>query len=463
MGFGATLYFARELGAEILGTYSLILATVSWLTIAGTMGVPAAISKRVSEGDDQREYVVGGLVLVSTLTALVLIAVWLFRGPLNTYVGYPAVGYISAILIVVLLTQVVLSTLRGLHLVEIHGFLSPLRTGVRSGFQIVVLAIGGGLAGMLLGYATGFAVALLVGAAITIRRIGPLRLPNRSHLCSLVEYAQFAWISDLRSKTFNWLDIVVLGFFVTQSLIGIYTVAWNIAQFLVLFSSSISMTIFPEMSKLSSEEDPEAASGLFKEAVSYAGLLLIPGVVGSLVVGERILRLYGTDFTQGRIILTLLVVAVLIQAYQNQVMTTLNAIDRPDLSFRVNGVFLAANLVLNVILIYFYGWIGAAVATGLSALISLLVGFGYLRTIITVDLPIGELSKQWAAAGIMGPVVYILRTIEKTYNVIGYNAIVVILLVGAGASVYFLVLLGLSAHFRATVRRNLPGAERLLP
>jgi hypothetical protein len=39
VGFLATLYFARELGAGTLGFYFVALAIVSWLSLAGTLGV----------------------------------------------------------------------------------------------------------------------------------------------------------------------------------------------------------------------------------------------------------------------------------------------------------------------------------------------------------------------------------------------------------------------------------------
>lgn len=459
LGFGATLYFARELGAEPLGIYSLVLGVVSWLTILGTLGVPAAVSKRVSEGDEQEAHVTGGLLLVGLFTAFLLFGVGLFRGQLNAYIGYPAAKFVALILAVNLVSQVLLSTMQGLHLVEIQGFLSTLRTGLRSGFQIAVLALGGGLVGMFLGYAAGYVVTFLIGAIIIFRRLDRLQRPVRSHLRSLVDFAKFAWISDIRSKAFSWLDVVVLGFFVSSSLIGIYTVAWNIAQFLILFSSSISTTIFPEMSQLSTAEDAQATAGLFEQAMLYAGLMLIPGVIGSAVVGERILRLYGPEFTEGTLVLVILVVANLIQAYQNQIMTTLNAVDRPDLAFRVNALFLIGNLVLNVVLIYFYGWLGAAVATSMSALLSLIAGFVYLRSIITISLPTVEIVKQWSAAVIMGVLVYTLQRAERTANLVNHNAITLLALVGTGAIVYFSILAGISEPFRSTVRRNLPIAK----
>jgi O-antigen/teichoic acid export membrane protein len=457
LGFVATLYFARELGAGPLGVYSLALGVVAWLSIVGTMGIPQAISKRVSEGEREGQYVVAGAVLVALLGGVLLGGIALFRGQVNAYIGYPnAAVFVGLILVTVIFTQIVLSTLQGLKFVEIQGILSPLRTGVRSSLQIGVLFVGGGLAGLFLGYAAGYVVTLLVGTAIVVRRVDGLGRPTIDHVRSLVDYAKFAWMSDLRTKAFNWIDIIVLGFFVSPSLVGIYTVAWNLSQFLILFSSSIAVTVFPEMSELSAEDGPQAAADLIEQSLSYAGLFLTPGVVGSLVVGAPLLRIYGDKFTEGVAVLALLVFATLIQAYQNQILNTLNAIDRPDLAFRVNALFLGGNLVLNVLLVYLYGWVGAAAATGISILLSLLVGTTFLRRIVAFGLPLTELTRQWVAALVMGLVVYGLRTVEETLGLLRHNAATVVVLIGIGAGVYFLVLLGLSTQFRTTVRDNLP-------
>jgi O-antigen/teichoic acid export membrane protein len=316
---------------------------------------------------------------------------------------------------------------------------------------------------MFLGFAAGYLITLVVGGILVLRRLDGIKKPARSHLRSLVDFAKFAWISDIRSKAFNWLDVIILGFFVSSSLIGIYTVAWNIAQFLIIFSSSISQTVFPEMSQISANKNAQATAELFEQATLYAGLVLIPGVIGSVVVGERILRIYGPEFIKGIVVLTILIIANLIQAYQNQILTTLNAVDRPDLAFRVNLVFLLGNLVLNIVLIYFYGWLGAAVATSLSALLSLIAGFAYLRSIISLSLPSMEIMKQWTAAITMGILVYTLQRAENAADLINYNVTTLLALVGIGAIAYFLILAGISEPFRSTIRRNLPITEPNLP
>lgn len=462
LGFLATLYLARELGAAVLGVYSVIVGLAAWLSVLGRLGVPPAISKRVSEGTDRSAYVLGGATMVALLAGLVAVGVFLFRGQVNQYVGYPAALPLMAILWVVCLTEVVVSSLNGLHLVEVQGYLTPVHSGVRSSLQIAVIFAGGGVLGLLGGYVAGYLVTLALGGVVVYRHLEQVSLPDLSHARSLFEYARFSWIGDLRAQAFSWVDIIVLGFFVPSTLVGIYAAAWNISQFLILFSSSISTTVFPEMSEQSAREDTQTVVEVFDGAVSYAGLLLIPGLVGGALLGDRILRFYGPEFTRGALVLALLIAASLVQAYQSQVLTTLDALDRPDISFRVNGVFLVSNVVLNAVLVFLFGWVGAAVATGLSALLSLGWGLAGLRSVVDVPIPSGEIARQVLAAGLMGLVVEGLLIGEETWGLVGSNVIVVLTVVPAGAAVYFLCLLGLSRQFRVTVRDNVPFLEPYL-
>lgn len=50
LGFVATVYFARILGAQVLGYYAVTLALLSWLQIGTADGVGSALVKRISEG-----------------------------------------------------------------------------------------------------------------------------------------------------------------------------------------------------------------------------------------------------------------------------------------------------------------------------------------------------------------------------------------------------------------------------
>jgi O-antigen/teichoic acid export membrane protein len=456
LGFVATIYFARVLGPEPLGVYNLTLSLVAWLAIVGTMGFSGAISKRISEGDEPGAYAVAGVLIVAVFFCLVAIVLVATRHHVNAYIGFPVTRFLILILLVVLIFSVVNDILTGVGLVHVYGILISVKVGTRSLVQAIFVVAGFSITGLFVGHIAGIALVGLIGSYIALHNVLTLVRPKIRHFVDLIDFAKYSWLGEIRGNMFNYMDVIILGFFVSQTLIGIYSVAWNIAHFLVIFSGSITNTLFPEMSRLSNEENPAAVSDLVEKSLTYGGLFLIPGLFGGMLLGEQILRLYGPEFPQGATILAVLIIAQMVQGYQSQLMNTLNGIDRPELAFRVNGIFVIANLLLNVLLIYLYGWVGAALATAISAGISYVVSYIYVNSIVDFSFPGMEILYQIVASIVMACVVYGGLWVKNTFALLQNNIVLVLSLVILGAGVYFVSLLTLSVDFRETVARNLP-------
>ncbi len=453
IGFVATLYIARMLGAEVYGIYALALAVLAWLKIGGNVGLSSAITKRVSEGDEPDAYLVTGLSMMTAIFVLTALAVILLRGPIERYIGAPVLAVLIVLLAAELFRSYTSAVLQGQHLVHIYSILDPVSVTIRSALQIGVVAIGLGVAGLLAAYAVAsFAVAVV---SIVFLSIGLAR-PTFRHAKSLFDYAKYAWLGSLKKQSFSWVDVTVLGFFVSTSLVGVYAIAWSIAAVLTIFSKGISTTLFPEISKLTARQDPSQISNLITDAVRYNGLILIPGLVGAAIVGERILLLYGEEFVIGTAVLLILIVARTIYGYQRQFVNTINGIDRPDVAFRINAVFIAVNVSLNVVLIWHFGWIGAAVATMLASAVSLGHAYYALRRFVEFDVPTMDVAYQCLAALSMGLVIFILVVLGPPMDdsIAGHAFTVV--LVSIGAVIYLVVLFVISARFRTTIERNLP-------
>lgn len=270
-----------------------------------------------------------------------------FRKPIDEYVGAPVAYFILLLVLVDLLRAFTNAGLKGSHLVHIYAPLSTLKTGTRSLSQIIAVSLGWGLAGILIGYATGGFLVVIIG--LYILKFKPA-IPTKQHFISLFNYAKFSWLGSIRGRAFSSIDILVLGFFVQTGLVGVYTIAWSIGKFLDIFGEAIGTTLFPEMSKVASEKEVQTVGNLTEDALSFAGLILIPGLVGSIIIGDRLLLVFGENFPQGASILVVLVGALLVYTYNKQILNTLNAIDRPDLSFRANGAFIIANVIFNIYL-----------------------------------------------------------------------------------------------------------------
>lgn len=453
IGFVATIYFARILGADVLGIYSLVLAIVSWLVLGGKMGISTAVTKRVSEGDEAGEYVAAGTLMILTTFVITAIAVYLFRDQLDRYVGVSVAHFVVFMLFGSLTYALSMAVLKGRRLVHIYAILDPLKIVSRSLVQIAAVVAGFGLTGLLVGYTSGWLISAVIGFAVVSVSI---RRPARRHLESLFSYAKYSWLGRVRTKTFNYVDVLVLGLFVPSGLIGVYSVSWSIAKFFAIFTEGISTALFPEISRISAENDTEAVAGYVNDALAHAGLFLIPGLVGSLLLGGRVLRIYGGEFVRGTAVLTLLIAACFVYGYQQQLLNTLDGIDRPDITFRVNAVFILSNAASNVVLVYLFGWIGAAVATVLSATLALALAYLGLRRLLRFEIPVREIATQWLAAGVMSGVVLAGDRLIGNVPADEHLAVSTLALVALGAGTYFLVLFGLSARFRTTVIANVP-------
>ena len=442
LGFFATLYVARALGSQgddVLGVYFVIVAVVIWLRVIGNLGLQTAVKKRLSEGVEQGKYLVAGLLLQGALF-LVLAGALLAAEPfVSGYLRGVPVAVVVGLLFATGAFKFIVAVLDGLNLVHVSSVLTPIERVVRSLVQIGAVFLGFALTGLFAGYAAGAVVAALAGVLYVSPSVS---LPSRDHLVDLLSYARYAWLTSLSGRAFASLDTLVLGLFVADGLIGVYEVSWNLASVLAVFGASIARSMFPAISELSSDARREEVAGLVTDSVRFAGLLLVPGLVGAAILQGEVLRIYGSEFTKGGVVLVVLVAARLIHVYQQQFVNALNAINRPDLAFRVQGLFVAANVVLNVLLVALYGWVGAAVG--------LVAGYTAITSVLPVEMPRAELGRQTGAAVLMGAVVLAGKTVLPRTLPAALG------LVALGAAVYGLVMVGVSPALRGVIRDNLP-------
>lgn len=168
LGFAATLYFARVLGAEVLGFYSLILVVTQWLKLGGDIGVASSMTKRISEDDRPGAYFTAGVMTIGVLAIGCSGIVFLFRSAVNSYVGVDAALFVILLVFVGLFSSLVNAGLNRSQLVHVTGLLGPARTGLRSLVQILLVLRGYGLTGIILAHAIS---GLLIGV------VGSLLIP----------------------------------------------------------------------------------------------------------------------------------------------------------------------------------------------------------------------------------------------------------------------------------------------
>lgn len=107
LGFGATIYFSRVLGAEVLGIYALVMAIVGWINLTGSIGIGTATRKRISEGTEQGKYMSASLIISGSLLLLGIIILFIGRSYVESYVGsFGTYSNISVVWVIILIVIV---------------------------------------------------------------------------------------------------------------------------------------------------------------------------------------------------------------------------------------------------------------------------------------------------------------------------------------------------------------------
>lgn len=441
VGFVGTLVAARLLGASGLGFFYQFYAVLTVLSLFTEFGLGSAATKRISEGIEEGEFFSTLNIASLTLFVFLCISLLLVKNPLISYLGSKASFYLLFPgLFLSTFSMNISSALRGEKKVGMASSLELVQNFTRVGFWILLILLGYGFVGLIFGYLAGMLVSIILGFfLISIR---PSK-PSMSHFKSIFDFSKYSWIGSIRGRAWSWTDVIVLGFFVSPNFVGVYEACWKISGLFFFVSLAIQSALFPNISELDVRGKIGEIRSLVEESLRYLGLLSIPGLFGSLIIGKDVLRIYGNEFTIGFYVLILLILARLIHGYEAGFSSVFGGLNRPELMFKVNLIFLVFNLAGNYFLIKTIGWIGAAIATALSVFIAFLISLKYLKNLLKFKFPLKDIFKQFISALIMLISIYIFK--NYLYPI---NSIETILLVILGTIIYFFILLSVSKNIR---------------
>lgn len=438
--FLAVVIFSRQLGADPLGTYYPFIALLGIIGLPSDLGISEAATKRISENEERSSYLSAAIALKLPIVFITGIAVLVASEYVNQFLG----ADLSVLVVVTLYIQSIaglsLSTLRGelrvgeTAILEILPQLSWLIVGY------LFLLQGYGVRGIIYGYLFGIILQLTIG---WIKVSIPIVYPKLNRIRSLFDYAKFSAVSSIGGLFYNWVDVgvlstfVALGFTVTRGDIGAYENAWRLSLVLMIVGRSISITLFPQISYWDNKKARKKIESAIPTALFPSLLIVIPGFVGTLILSEDLLRvLFGPEFTVASIALIILVGGKIPQSLHILLSQALNAIDRPDLAAIAAIISAVLNLVFNIVLVWQFGLVGAALATTASFAVNTLLHAYFLNKFLEIKVPVREAGWSIVASGVMGVCVFGARTVIEPSGMISLVGIVLL-----GVIVYFPILM----------------------
>lgn len=422
LGFIGVVFFARELGPSEIGVFFLFQAVAGVVSIPADMSVQGSLLKRLSEGREEGQFLSTGFVLISIFTTLTVSGLLLIRSSVNSYLGSD--------LVILLVIAVVTNEGAKLSKNILQAELRVAEASILELLNKVIFILGGillliynfGVDGLILASISGSLLIILVGVK---RTSISLRRPSLNHAKSLFDYGKYGLISFIQSYMFNWLDLLLIGVFLTKSHVGGYEVAWRISTFLMLFSKAVERTIFPQISRWSAESASEKIEAVVPDAVLGSLFLVIPGVFGIAFLSRQILSvIFGSQYAFVWPAFIILAIGKIFDGADYVFRGALLGQDRPELRAKAVTVGLICNIVLNLVLIPKFGLIGAATATAVSEGLLTLLGMIYMSRLMNVKIPYGNLGWCTLSSIVMAAVIYIFKTRVGVTSIVDLSTII---------------------------------------
>ena len=414
IGFLSTMYFAQTLGAGVLGAYFLFLAYFVTIGFATDGGFNEAAIKRISEGEETDAYFSAYFVLRSVFLIVVVLAFITFRGYFVDLNEGGTLIWLLLALIASVLYGSVSSGIKGCGKIGIYTTGNFINNISRIIVQVIAVFLGFEVAGL----AGGFVVGLLVGFIVQVRFLD-LRFARFGwrHIKSLSKFSMWVFLISSGMIVFSTADTIMIGYYLNNADVGVYRIVLQLTSLAAFTTTTLRLTLFPKVSRWSKTNETDLIEESLSRALTYSLILAVPIFVGGILLGDKMLYyFYGAEFAKGYNTMLVLFVVQIINVFQYLFTTYLIALDRPKKLFKIIVVAVAANVLLNVILIPVIGIIGAAVATLVTMGLFSVLAQRALSSIITIRVEFESLLNILKASVVMLLVVGGYRFLVSTSN-----------------------------------------------
>lgn len=192
----------------------------------------------------------------------------------------------------------------------------------------------------------------------------------------LLIYGVGSFASNLMMTSVFRVDTFIVNSMASSASLGIYSIAVNLAELLLVIPSAVGTALFPHLTSQKNENRLETACLVARLNV---GLALVFSM-GMLLFGYPIiLLLFGAKFLSAYIPMLCLFPGLIAMTASYSYCNYFSSCGQPAKTAWISGVGVIINIVLNLILIPLYGIIGAAIVSSISYIMVVIIIIAVIR------------------------------------------------------------------------------------
>jgi len=413
IAFIAFTVVARLLGVELTGVYFYAISITSIFVVVSDLGMTPVVIRAIAA--DRKD---GNRLFGAALYA----KIWLAPVAIACALGYALVTGVDRLTLTTVAIACLVMTADTFHLV-LYGVLrgrQNLRPEAFGMFFGQVLTATAAISAAWFGYGPiGLAIALLIGSTWNVvwslyntRTLGvTFARPLKKDFRQLVTEAVPFGIAGISVKVYSYVDTLFLHLFHGAQAVGFYAVAYKLTYALQFLPITFTAALYPALASAYARKEAKNLNNTFLGSLRLMGAIGFPITAGLSALAPKIIPfLYGEDFIGSVAAFQILPWVLLPIFFDFPIGALLNATNRAYLKTTAMVATMVVNVIANLILVPFYGPVGAAWAGVVSFWMLYLIGAWFTRkhadgisyfAVLTLRT-LGAATVSWLAWGWIG-------------------------------------------------------------
>ncbi len=397
-GIIINILIAHYYGPEELGIFNQVFAFYIVLSQFSVLGIHYSVLKHVSYNQENIDrisaIVISAIILCLALASVFAFFTYISRELIGNLMHSSGVGVglglVAPGLVGFAINKVLFNMFNGLNHMRSYAVFQALRYLLI--LVGVVLVIVFSLPGNYLAGSLTFAelVLLIVMGSYTFIVVLPVRL---AAVCSkwFKEHLSFGargFLSGALTEINTRVDVLTIGFFLTDKMVGIYSFAAIIAEGFSQLSIVVRRNVDPLIGESFSKNNLFQIQEYSKKIKRiFPPLMIILAIAAVFIypIGLDII-VKDTDFNQSLWIFGILMIGVTINTFYRPFSGILLQGDRPGHHTLMVGILVVINFIGNIILIPILGILGAAIATACAYVLEGLLIKYFSKKLLGINL-----------------------------------------------------------------------------
>lgn len=389
----------RLLSPSAYGEVSIGIALLTFTLMIALAGCEQGVSRfipRYDDVEDQRGVWVSGLAVTVSLSILIGAVLFVAAEPIaaqlfETDAAVLLVQFIAISLPFIVSFRIAVAGIRGyentVYKTILQSFLDPF---LRTAMIALLLLAGVGIVAVGVAYLLA-AIVTFVVAHLLFSRLMALRGQYRTHIRELLTFSAPLVISTVIGVMLARTDTLMLGYFRSSHEVGLYDAAYPIATGLTVVLSAFGFLYLPIASRLDADGERDVVDDIYATSTKWVYVLTFPVFLLLVVFPNDVMTLvFGPSYADAAAVLPILAVGFFLSATAGRDRETLSAVGATTWIAVGNGIGVTLNVMINLVLIPRFGFMGA----GVASVISLVAVHGTICGILAIRYDITPLSRE---------------------------------------------------------------------